>query len=758
MRNPRRYPWSIGRSRLAAATVPELNQTSGARPASLPDGDSHGDCTYSEGGAMVASNDGGLLEARSGSKRKRATLRTAQLVAATLAVGLASIGMAEVPAGAATATTISAGPNLVVGEASGTATIPVTLNAPSTSTVTVNYNVPGGTCNSATWLAGTTGTLTFTPGQTSRPVPLTINNCGNSGTQWFTLTLSGASNGIVVDPSTVIGVVGDGNLVATPGLYVRDAVVDNSAGSVSVPVLLGGPTGATSASTVTVKYTTTDGSAVAGTDYAKTNGTLTFGPGQTVQNISVPIIDRSGATPTRSFGITLSSPNNAVVTDGTGVVTIGASGAKVSSPNISAPPNLVVGEADGYVDLPVTLSAPSANTVTVNYAVPGGSCNSATWLAGTTGTLTFTPGQTTQVVRAIVNNCGNSGTQWFKLSLTGAANGIVIDPSTVIGVVGDGNQVATPGLYVRDAVVDDSAGTINVPVLLGGPEGATSASIVTVKYTTTDGSAVAGTDYAKTNGTLTFGPGQTVQDISTPIIDRSGATPTRSFGISLSSPTNAVVTDGTGVVTIGASGAKAVSSPNISAPPNLVVGEADGYVDLPVTLSAPSANTVTVNYNVPGGTCNSATWLAGTTGTLTFTPGQTTQVVRAIVNNCGTAGTQSFLFTLSGSVHGVITQTTTTIEVVSTISAPGKPTHVTAVAGNGSAVVSFKAPASDGGNAIDKYTVTSSPGGITATGVSSPITVPGLTNGTSYTLTVRATSTGKTGKASVASNPVTPAA
>ena len=49
-----------------------------------------------------------------------------------------------------------------------------------------------------------------------------------------------------------------------PGLYARSAYVDNLAGSVTVPVLLGGPAGATSNSTVTVHYATKDNTAVAG--------------------------------------------------------------------------------------------------------------------------------------------------------------------------------------------------------------------------------------------------------------------------------------------------------------------------------------------------------------------------------------------------------------------------------------------------------------------------------------------------------------
>jgi Fibronectin type III domain len=67
------------------------------------------------------------------------------------------------------------------------------------------------------------------------------------------------------------------------------------------------------------------------------------------------------------------------------------------------------------------------------------------------------------------------------------------------------------------------------------------------------------------------------------------------------------------------------------------------------------------------------------------------------------------------------------------------------VAGNASATVSFKAPASDGGDPINSCTVTATPGGATAKGVTSPITITGLVNGTSYTFTVRATNPEGTG-------------
>ena len=89
-------------------------------------------------------------------------------------------------------------------------------------------------------------------------------------------------------------------------------------------------------------------------------------------------------------------------------------------------------------------------------------------------------------------------------------------------------------------------------------------------------------------------------------------------------------------------------------------------------------------------------------------------------------------------------------------SVPGAPTGVTAARGENRAIVSFSAPASNGGDAITAYTVTSSPGGVTATGAASPITVTGLTNGTAYTFTVRATNSVGNSVASSATAAVTP--
>jgi titin len=88
---------------------------------------------------------------------------------------------------------------------------------------------------------------------------------------------------------------------------------------------------------------------------------------------------------------------------------------------------------------------------------------------------------------------------------------------------------------------------------------------------------------------------------------------------------------------------------------------------------------------------------------------------------------------------------------------PGAASNVRASGADGAASVSFD-PASGNGAAIVSYTVTASPGGATASGSGSPISVAGLTDCSAYTFTATAMSIVGAGPASPASAAVVPAA
>jgi hypothetical protein len=161
------------------------------------------------------------------------------------------------------------------------------------------------------------------------------------------------------------------------------------------------------------------------------------------------------------------------------------------------------------------------------------------------------------------------------------------------------------------------------------------------------------------------------------------------------------------------------------------------------------------------------------TASITFTPSANTNGSTVIsytaISNTGISNTNT---TSPVSVTGLTKNTAYTFTVVtnSTLGSsasssasnsilaqgvPNAPTIGTATISGTTACISFTSPACNGANAITSYTATSCPGSITGTGASSPISVSGLTGGTSYTFKVKATNGIGTGPCSSTSNSVT---
>lgn len=129
-------------------------------------------------------------------------------------------------------------------------------------------------------------------------------------------------------------------------------------------------------------------------------------------------------------------------------------------------------------------------------------------------------------------------------------------------------------------------------------------------------------------------------------------------------------------------------------------------------------------------------------------------------NGSGGGGGGGSSFVSASATDAAIVVATSGPSVVITYpsTAPGAPTNVFARAGNHRARVSWHPPASDGGDPIIDYTVTSDPSGVTAT-VAAPATtatVTGLRNGVLYRFTVVARNDVGTGPSSVPSGPVRP--
>ena len=283
----------------------------------------------------------------------------------------------------------------------------------------------------------------------------------------------------------------------------------------------------------------------------------------------------------------------------------------VATPPISAPVDLVVGESDGIIGLVVRLAEAGEHTVTVNYSTfnaSAGSANSCNGdYVGHAGTLTFTPGDTAETVPVQILECADAeGFEAFTLGLSTPVNGAIARASSRISIVDNDTVVAIPRLFVRDAVVDENDGSALVSVLLGGTAGQRSNSTVTVDYATSNATATAGGDYTGAAGTLSFAPGETAKTVEIQIADDADDELSERFMLGLSTPSGATISDGTGTVVIGASDADASSSPSLSAPADLVLGEADGFIDLVVSLSEPGQQQVSVNYSTFNASAGSA--------------------------------------------------------------------------------------------------------------------------------------------------------
>ena len=169
------------------------------------------------------------------------------------------------------------------------------------------------------------------------------------------------------------------------------------------------------------------------------------------------------------------------------------------------------------------------------------------------------------------------------------------------------------------------------------------------------------------------------------------------------------------------------------------------------------AGTVLGESLTPDGRWHAFAWTAAT-GMVDLGPEESASTAPVAVNPDGLAVGRSEP-TFNDPATAVVWDTT---EVDGVPSAPGAPRSVTAAAGDGSALVAWAAPESNGRLDIDSYKVTASPGGAVKTvsattdGSQNSMTFDGLANDTTYTFTVTATNAAGEGVASAPTNPVTP--
>lgn len=197
----------------------------------------------------------------------------------------------------------------------------VSLSAASGKPVTVKYQTVDGTAKAGLDYDARQGTLTFTPGETSKTVSVPIiGDIADEPDETFRVQLSSPTNATVRDGSAT-GRIIDNDPPAPNVARIADAsIVEGDTGRKNVEFVVTLTRANNSA--VTMTFNTANGTAIAGQDFDAVQGKLTFNAGETRKSIFVTIIGDKLHEPTENFQVRLGSLQNAVFGDGTATGTI----------------------------------------------------------------------------------------------------------------------------------------------------------------------------------------------------------------------------------------------------------------------------------------------------------------------------------------------------------------------------------------------------------------------------------------------------
>ncbi|MBI3406966.1 MAG: Ig-like domain repeat protein [Planctomycetes bacterium] len=298
---------------------------------------------------------------------------------------------------------------------------------------------------------------------------------------------------------------------------------------------------------VTVNYSTTDGSAVAPGDYLAASGTLTFTTGVISRTFTVKVVGDTLDEFNESFFVNLSNATGGTgFGDGQGAGTIldnDTAAIKIGDTSVTEGDS---GTTPATFNL--TLSLPADHTITVDYATgTTGTAISGIDYQATSGTATFAPGVTSVPISVpVIGDLIDEVNETFFVNLTNPTGGATINDAVGKGTIVD-NDTAT--ISIND-VSGNEGNAGNTPFVFTVSLSIPSSQTVRVKYATANGTAVSGSDYTAVSSSLTFAPGETSKTITIHVKGDTAIEPDETFFVNLTSSSGAPIADNQGVGTI----------------------------------------------------------------------------------------------------------------------------------------------------------------------------------------------------------------
>ena len=235
------------------------------------------------------------------------------------------------------------------------------LSGPAGSDVTFHWSTVDDTATAGSDYVAASSSAIIPAGSLSTMLAVTINgDTSHEADERFDIevtNVSGAEYTLAAGPAGGIvpadsgGTGGYGTILnddGPPAVSVNDPANVEDAGSVSFTVSLD----AVSGLDTTVPYATVDGTATAGSDYVATSGDLVIPAGDTTGTVAVTVTGDTEVEPDETFDLVLSSPINATISDATGTATITNDDTAAPVPSVS----LDLPDLTGSPTVPVALT------------------------------------------------------------------------------------------------------------------------------------------------------------------------------------------------------------------------------------------------------------------------------------------------------------------------------------------------------------------------------------------------------------------